>query len=67
MKILTAPFYGICEFKPANGRECLCILKDGRVKTAYYDHGFWDSWREDSIEIGREVEYWAYSDTIKIN
>jgi hypothetical protein len=73
MKTLTAPFYSIYEFPPENKRWCLCILKDGKIRTGWYEKRswsnkgiFWKSENDDAGGIG-EVEYWTYADDIKIS
>jgi hypothetical protein len=61
MRTVTISFFGIDEFKPADGRGVLIIVKSGLVLGAYYNKGFWDCSREDAVGYSN-VEYWAYSD-----
>jgi len=64
--------YSILEFKPANGRWCLCymetpVTKKVKVRAGYYDNGFWDTESEKAIGIEGgysddpyEVKEWMY-------
>lgn len=78
MRTLTAPFYGVLEFLPEKERWCLCILSDGTVRSGYYNpdgitdktHCFWDTDSEgEGTGIGRNgvtVEFWTYSESVKV-
>jgi hypothetical protein len=66
-KNINLTLYDYNEICPADGKWCICIVKDYDTneiyfRSAYYEHGvFWDTSGSGAEGIGEGI-WWAYCD-----